>query len=120
MMIISLFSCSKAPTTYKEYSEIHITSWDDVESHLTDGTFLIYYYSPYCPDCNSIQEEFSKTIYKRDNRYVIYLMISMSVDEQGIPPIELKGVPALFVYQNREFIKMILGASQVIEYVKSL
>jgi hypothetical protein len=119
-LTLILFSCSKTPETYDAYDNIHIESWDEVESVITEGLFLVYYYSPHCPDCKSIEIEFSKIIYDRGEDYHIYLMKSMSVDEQGTSPIELRGVPALFVYKDKVFEEMILGPGNVIEYMRNL
>ncbi len=119
-LVSMLFSCQKAPTTYGEYEDIHIDHWDDVDEVITDGLFLVYYYSPFCPDCKSIQEEFTKLIYNRDDRYNIYLMISMDIDNQGDAPIQLRGVPALFIYEDKAFAEMKLGPSEVIEYMRSI
>lgn len=120
LLALLLFSCSKAPETYDAYDNIHIENWDEVESVVTNGLFLIYYYSPHCPDCKSIEVEFSKIIYYRGENYQIYLMKSMSVDEQGTPPIDLRGVPALFIYKDKIFDEMILGPGNVIEYMRAL
>lgn len=120
LLALLLFSCSKAPETYEAYDNIHIENWDEVESVVTNGLFLIYYYSPHCPDCKSIEVEFSKIIYYRGENYQIYLMKSMSVDEQGTPPIDLRGVPALFIYKDKIFDEMILGPGNVIEYMRAL
>jgi thiol-disulfide isomerase/thioredoxin len=120
LVTLTLFACNKTPTTYAAFEDIHIENWDEVDSLLTDGLFLIYYYSPHCPDCKSIEIEFSKLIYQRDDKYEIYLMKSMSIDEQGIPPIDLRGVPALFIYQDQVFQEMILGPGNVIEYMRAL
>lgn len=120
LVTLTLFACNKTPTTYAAFEDIHIENWDEVDSLLTDGLFLIYYYSPHCPDCKSIEIEFSELIYQRDDKYEIYLMKSMSIDEQGIPPIDLRGVPALFIYQDQVFQEMILGPGNVIEYMRAL
>jgi thiol-disulfide isomerase/thioredoxin len=120
LVTLTLFACNNAPTNYAAFEDIHIENWDEVDSLLTDGLFLIYYYSPHCPDCKSIETEFSEIIYHKDEKYEIYLMISMSVDEQGTPPIDLRGVPALFIYQDQVFQEMILGPGNVIEYMRSL
>ncbi len=120
LVALTLFACNNIPTTYASFEDIHIENWDEVDSLLTDGLFLIYYYSPHCPDCKSIEIEFSELIYQRDDKYEIYLMKSMSIDEQGIPPIDLRGVPALFIYQDQVFQEMILGPGNVIEYMRAL
>lgn len=117
---IILMGCEKIPTTYASFDEIHIESWDEVDDLLEDGLFLIYYYSPHCPDCKSIEVEFSEIIFKKSEQMTIYLMKSMSVDEQGIPPITLRGVPALFIYEDQVFQEMILGPGNVINYLRAL
>ncbi|MDD2492902.1 MAG: thioredoxin domain-containing protein [Bacilli bacterium] len=119
IIVFAFFGCKKIPTQYSDYEELHIENWDEVETVMTDGLFLVYYYSPFCPDCKSIQEEMAKLIYYRDNQYTIYLMISMDIDHQGTPPIELRGVPALFIYNDREFIEMKLGPAQVLDFMNS-
>lgn len=120
LVTLTLFACNHTPTTYASFEDIHIENWDEVDSLLSDGLFLIYYYSPHCPDCKSIEIEFSELIYHRDEKYEIYLMKSMSIDEQGTPPIDLRGVPALFIYQDQVFQEMILGPGNVIEYMRTL
>lgn len=115
-----LFSCQKIPKTYDELEDIHIDHWDDVNDVITDGLFLVYYYSPFCPDCKSIQEELTKLIYNRNDQYNIYLMVSMDIDNQGDAPIKLRGVPALLIYEDKTFIEMKLGPSEVIEYMRSI
>jgi thiol-disulfide isomerase/thioredoxin len=120
LLSLGLFACSKTPLTYAEYEDIHIESWDEVDDILTDGLVLIYYYSPHCPDCKSIEQEFSSIIHKTDEKYTVYLLKSMSVDEQGIPPIDLRGVPALFIYEDMIFQEMLLGPGNVIEYMRNL
>lgn len=117
---LSLLACTKAPTTYAEYESLHIEGWYEVEDVITDGLFLVFYYSPRCPDCKSIEDEFTKLVNKRGNRYTIYLMISMDIAKQGTPPVNLRGVPALFVYQDKVFVEMILGTIKVIEYLESV
>lgn len=120
LLTLSLFGCEKVPTKYSEFKSIHIESWDEVDSVITDGLFIVYYYSPYCPDCKSIQEAFTKAIHKRGDRYTIYLMISMDVDSQGQAPITLKGVPALLIYEDKVFKEMKLGAKVVLDYIESV
>lgn len=123
LMIISIFNlsaCTKKPSTYAELESIHLEGWYEVEDVITDGLFLVFYYSPRCPDCKSIESAFVKLINERQNRYNVYMMISMDVDKQGTPPTTLRGVPALFVYQDKVFIEMILGTVQVINYLESI
>lgn len=120
LSIFNLTACTKNPSTYAEFESIHLEGWYEVEEVMTDGLFLVFYYSPRCPDCKSIESEFVKLINQRQNRYNIYMMISMDVDKQGTPPTTLRGVPALFVYQDRVFIEMILGTVQVINFLESI
>lgn len=120
LSMTTLVGCVSIPTEYSEYEDIHIEHWDDVDNVMTNGLFLVYYYSPFCPDCKSIQEEFTKIIYNRGDSYTIYLMISMDIQNQGNAPTDLRGVPALFIYEDKIFIEMKLGPTQVIEYMRSI
>lgn len=120
LFVLTLSACTSKPKTYAELDNIHLEGWYDVDTVITDGLFLVFYYSPRCPDCKSIETEFVELINNRGNRYEIYLMISMDVAKQGIPPTTLRGVPALFIYQDKVFIEMILGTVHVINYLESI
>lgn len=120
VLILNASACAKQPTTYKELMDIHIDHWSQVDNVIEDGVFLLYYYSPHCPDCKSIESDVVSFINKNKNDIPIYLMISMDVEQQGIPPTELRSVPALFVYQDKVFVEMILGPSNVKNYLQNL
>lgn len=120
LLSVTLASCSKVPTSYSDFDDLHLETWDEVDKHLTDGLFIVYYYSPHCPDCISIEVDFSKKIYNHNDQYTVYLMKSMDVSSQGTPPIDLRGVPALFIYEDKIFQEMILGPSNVMNFMNGL
>jgi thiol-disulfide isomerase/thioredoxin len=121
LLLITLLSgCEKRPETYKDLKDRHIEHWDQVDDVITDGMFILYYYSPFCPDCKSIESFMVDFIFKHRNEYTILLMISMDVESQGTPPIQLRGVPALFIYQDKVFVEMILGPGNVKSYMENL
>lgn len=121
LILAGLGGCKKIPTTYASFEGIHIEHWSEVDEHLTpNGLFFVYYYSPHCPDCKSIEADVAKFIYYNQKHYPIVLMKSMSVDEQGIPPIFLRGVPALLIYENGVFKEMLLGPGNVMIYLMSI
>jgi thiol-disulfide isomerase/thioredoxin len=119
-LISILFGCSSIPENYDDFPNIHIENWDEVDGIIADGLFLVYYYSPHCPDCKSIEKDVISFIYHNQKTVNIYLMKSMSVDEQGTPPTFLRGVPALLIYQDKEFKEMLLGTRNVVQYLESI
>lgn len=119
-MLILVSSCKKSNYDYDDFNEIHLDYWGEVDEVITDGIFLVYYYSPFCPDCESIKNDILKAISKRGDRYTVYLMKSMDVANQGTPPTPLRGTPSLFIYENKTFSEVKLGPGEVMNYINQL
>jgi len=120
IIISTLFGCSRIPENYDDFPNIHIENWNEVDDIISNGLFLVYYYSPHCPDCKSIEKDIISFIHYNQKTVNIVLMKSMSVDEQGTPPTFLRGVPALLIYHDKEFKEMLLGTRNVVQYLESI
>jgi thiol-disulfide isomerase/thioredoxin len=118
--LLFLFSCNEtttqAPKGYDDFA--HIEHWDEL-SDLPDGNIIIYYYSPYCEVCQAMKEEVLEKLDQLEEDYVIYLISEGMIYEQGEPPFETKGVPALFIYNDGDYSEMLLGSKPVLEYLSS-
>lgn len=114
--MVTLAACKEeVPKTYDDFE--HLDYWSQVDD-LEDGKVLVFYYSPYCPACKSIQEEvvgFKETYGKQ-----VPLHFMVPRDYQGTPPVELKSVPAILIFEDREFTEMIIGANNCKTYLAEL
>lgn len=115
LLLMTLMACQEEPRTYEDFE--HLDHWSQVDE-FDDGKVLVFYYSPYCPACKSIQEEVVDFKENHSDRVPLHFMVSK--DRQGTPPVELKSVPAILVFEDREFIEMIIGANNSKAYLAEL
>jgi thiol-disulfide isomerase/thioredoxin len=115
-ILLTLAACQeKDPKTYEDFE--HLEYWSEVDD-LEEGKILIFYYSPYCPACKSIQEEVVGFKETHGDKVPLHFMIPR--DYQGTPPVELRSVPAILVFEDHAFIEMIIGANNCKAYLSEL
>jgi hypothetical protein len=117
-LVFTLVACSseeEPEVTSYEYFD-HIDHWDDLDDIGTDFT-IIYYYSPFCDICISLKDRVTGYLKTLESEYTIYLIDEGMIYEQGEPPFETRGVPALFIYDDGTFQKMINGSKPVVNYL---
>ena len=118
ILVISLAACANEPEA-KSYEHFdHIDHWDDLDDIDTDFT-IIYYYSPFCDICISLEDEVTGYLKRLETDYTIYLIDDGMIYEQGEPPFETRGVPALFIYDDGTFQEMINGSKPVVDYLSN-
>ncbi len=119
--VVALAGCHKEPEPEaKSYDKFnHIDHWNDLEDIGSDFT-IIYYYSPFCEVCISLEDEVTGYLQELEDDYTIYLIDDGMIYEQGEPPFTTRGVPAVFIYDNGTFQEMINGSTPVVEYLSSL
>lgn len=114
--ILTITACQEEePKTYDDFE--HLDYWSETDD-FDDGKVLVFYYSPYCPACKSIQEEVVG--FKENHGDVVPLHFMVPRDYQGTPPVELRSVPAILVFEDREFVEMIIGANNCKAYLAEL
>lgn len=114
--LLTLAACKEEePRTYDDFE--HLEYWSQVDD-LEDGKVLIFYYSPYCPACKSIQEEVVGFRESHHDKVPLHFMVPR--DYQGTPPVELRSVPAILIFEDREFVEMIIGANNSKTYLAEL
>jgi len=96
----------------------HIDHWDAV-NEMNDPLTILYFYSPTCQVCISIEEPVLSLVYELQPHVTIYLVHSGQIFEQGTPPVENESVPSLIILENGEFKELIRGSNHVVDYLEN-
>lgn len=113
-------ACSSDEPEAKSYEQFnHIEHWDELDNIGSDFT-IIYYYSPFCDVCISLEDEVTGYLGTLETDYTVYLIDDGMIYEQGEPPFETRGVPALFIYDDGTFQESINGSTPVVDYLSNL
>lgn len=124
-IIITLFifgACQGQSSTIesKKYEDFqHIDHWDDI-NQFTDEETLVFYYSPYCEICQSIQAQATQYLTTLEaNGLPIYMVHEGFIYQQGTPPLDHIETPSILIYRNRVFDEKISGSKPILNYLET-
>jgi thiol-disulfide isomerase/thioredoxin len=100
---------------YSDFQDHQVSTYDDLELH--EGTYVVYYYSPFCGHCESIKQdilEFLSTFDTYD-----YYMLDTS-DASGVSNFdEFYGTPTVFVVEDGVIQESYIGTFQITDFIVS-
>lgn len=104
----------------KSYSDFnHIDHWNETDQ-FQDGETIVFYYSPYCEICQSIQSEVTEyLVMLEDDGYPIYMVHEGFIYQQGTPPLDLIETPSILIYKNQDFDDIISGSNPILNYLSN-
>ncbi len=110
-------ACDQADpkSNYSEFD--HIDHWDDVYALSSEKT-IIYYYSPFCDTCISLQEEVTNQLDELEEYYDVFLIDEAMIYERGEQPAEVMSVPSIILVSEGEVDEIIKGSIPVLEYLE--
>ncbi len=113
-----LIGCQDNELPDKDYKDFtHIDHWDETNNFTNEET-IVFYYSPYCEICQSIQDEATQYLVILENRNMpIYMVHEGMIYEQGTPPLDMIETPSILVYKNGVFDEIISGSKPILNYL---
>jgi len=120
IVIGTLCSCSATTTEPIHYTDFdHLDHWDQLND-LTDDRTLLFYYSPHCAICKSIESEVAPLLFDLKSRGIVVFLINEGmIYQQGTPPLELIEVPSILIYQGQTYLDIVSGSKPVLEFLDS-
>ena len=99
-----------------EYSEFdHIDTFDDVETQ-PEGTYYVYFYSPFCGYCNQIKEDMLEYIENEPEGIKMYLLDGSQLPDYS-NDYGVTGTPAVLHVVDNEFVEKVSGSISVLEFL---
>lgn len=119
-LILSFVSCNDNETPTKKYDDFtHIDHWDETNQFTAEET-LVFYYSPHCEICQSIQEEATAYLVILENKNIpIYMARGGFIYEQGTPPLDMIETPSILIYRNNQYFDIVSGSKPILNYLSS-
>jgi hypothetical protein len=119
-LILSFVSCNDNETPTKKYDDFtHIDHWDETKQFTEEET-LVFYYSPYCEICQSIQGEATEYLVTLENQDIpIYMVHEGFIYEQGTPPLDMIETPSILIYRNNQYFDIVSGSKPILNYLSS-
>ena len=117
LVLVLLFGCQGTENhAYEDFP--HIDHWDEV-NEMTEALTILYFYSPTCQICMSIEEQVLDLVYDLQPHVSIYLINAGFIYEQGTPPVDIESVPSLIILEHGEFKELIRGPNDVVDYLEN-
>lgn len=117
-ILLFLVSCNNSNLPNKDYKDFdHLDHWDTFDD--IEEKTLVFYYSPFCEICKSIEDEVTRYLVILEEDYLVYLVHEGMIFEQGTPPYEVIEVPSILIYENSQFEK-VSGSKPLLKFLKEL